>query len=844
MGEIVCSRMTLPRPRRRSSGLAAALLALAFAAPARAQIAAQDRERGIPSGLTLPVLGAAAAEEPIALDVNPAGVGFVGGFALQYFHEGVPERRTVADGVYLADRFGPLAIGYGHEWIRPRVAGLARYRRSRLALALGDGRAGSFGFGWTWISSKDDALEEAGSWEIGITSRPVRSFSFAAAALGNGARLDGERLPVRFDLGVAARGWRDRLTLSADLLADDADGRAFRATHARVGAGVELGSGLAAAVRVDVPVRDEPGREREPSGLVTLTWNERHAGVTAGATRFDDRTGWLAGVRLSRERYLSRGQGRALAAVSLPRDLMPERFLVFVVGDRDPYGRLVERLLAARDDDAIGALLLRVDRAPVGPGRIEELRALVAQVRSRKPVLAYLTGGGTREYWLASAATAIAAPPGAPLLVNGFSSAQLYYRDLLARLGVAVQVVRAGAYKSATEPLVRSGPSPEAAQARDAILDDVYGRFVADVAAARRLEPARVRALVDQGLFTSDEARTAGLLDATRWPDEVREWAREVAGRRLWDVGRYRPVPLRTAQRWGRPPVVEIIRLSGIIARGTQPGAPGRDGGGAHEVAAAIRRAAGDPEVRAIVLRVDSPGGDAFVSDLLWREVMQAKRKGKPVVASMGDVAASGGYLVAAAADTIVAEPSTLTGSIGVFAAKPDLAGLLEKLSVQRSGAGRGEKAEALSLLRPWSEAERGAVQRQVDGFYAVFLDRVAEGRKLSRAEVEQVASGRVWTGQQALARRLVDRLGTLADAVALAREAAGLAEGEAIMRRAGTTGMLPEVDLPPLARADAGATLERITRLSPEIEALLLLTDGNLGPLLALPEEWVGPTP
>ncbi len=820
------------RPR-----LPLALLALTLAFPAQAQLAADDRERGLPAGLTLPVLGAAAAEEPIALDVNPAGVGFVGGFALQYFHEGVPGRRTLGDGVYLADRLGPVAVGFGHEWLRPGAAPRAKYQRTRLALALTDGRSASLGLGWTWIRSGDDALEEAGSWELGVTSRPARSLSFAAAALGSDARLGGARLPVRFDLGVAARGWEDRLTLSADLLADDGGGRAFRPTSARFGAGVELGAGLAAALHVEVPVRDVAGRDRDPSGLLTVTWNAPHAGVTAGALRFGARAGWIAGVRLSEERYLSGGAGRGLAALDLPRDLTPERLLFFTIGERDPYGRLVERLVAARDDPAVGALLLRIDRAPFGSGRVEELRALVAAVRARKPVLAYLTGGGTREYWLASAASAVAAPPGAPLLVNGFSSAQLYYRDLLARLGVSVQVVRAGAYKTATEPLVRSGPSPEAAQVRDAILDDVYGRFVADVSAARRLEPQRVRALVDQGIFTSDEARAAGLLDATPWPDEVARWAREVSGRALHDAGRYRPTPLRSAQRWGRPPVVEIIRLSGVITRGAQPGAPGR---GADAVAAAIRRAVEDPEVRALVLRVDSPGGDAFASDLLWREVMLARRKGKPVVASMGDVAASGGYLVAAAADVILAEPSTLTGSIGVFGAKPDLAGLLARLPVQRSGAGRGEKAEALSVLRPWSEAERGAVQRQVDAFYATFLERVAAGRTLPPAEVEAVASGRVWTGRQALERRLVDRLGTLADAIELACERAGLAPGDALPRRADAARTL-SLDLPSPTRADPGAALDRLVRDTPELEALLLLSEGSLGPLLALPEEWLG---
>jgi len=820
--------------------LATLLLVLAF--PARAQIAAADRESGLPAGLTLPNQFAAVAEEPTALGVNPAGVGFVGGFAFQYFHEGVASEHTSADGLYLADRFGPLAIGYGLELVNPGDAPLARYRRSRLALALSDGRSASLGFGWTWIHSGDDALERAGSWEAGLTVRPWRFLSLGAAALGNGAHLGPSRLPTRFDLGIATRWWDDRITLSADLLADDR-GQPFRTTQARLGAGVEVLPGLLAGVELDLPTRDEAGPGHAATGLLTLTFDGRHAGVTAGATRLEGRTGWIAGLRLSQEKYRAPGAGRSLAALNLPRALEPRRFLWLTVGDRDPYAALVERILAARDDPAVGALLLRIDSAPIGAGRVEELRALLASVRTRKPVLVYLPGGGTREYWLASAATAVAAPPGAPMIVNGFSSAQLYLRDLLARLGVNVQVVRAGAYKTATEPLVRSGPSPEAKQVTDAILDDVYGRFVADVAAARRLAPERVRSLVDQGLFTSDEARAAGLLDATLWPDEVTEWAGHVAGRRLFARGTYRPEPERLAQRWGRPQIIEIVRLSGIIARSSGgSGLLGEDAlAGADAVAAAIHRATDDGEVKAIVLRIESPGGDGLASDLVWREVVRARRKGKPVIASMGDVAASGGYLVAAGADAIVAEPSTLTGSIGVFAAKPDLGGLLDKLSVRRDAAARGDKAQLLSLMRPWTEAEQKVVQKQVDAFYGLFLDRVAEGRKLPRAEVEALAAGRVWTGRQALERHLVDRIGTLADAVAMARAAAGLHEREAAVRRSSAGGgMLERAGLGALVRAAPEPALARLARSTPELEALLVLSEAGLGPVLALPEDWI----
>ncbi len=374
------------------------------------------------------------------------------------------------------------------------------------------------------------------------------------------------------------------------------------------------------------------------------------------------------------------------------------------------------------------------------------------------------------------------------------------------------------------------------------MLTDVFDRLVADLSAARQLPAERVRALVDQGLFTAEEARDAGLLDEVLWPDELEAWGRRVAGRRLHQRARYRPEPERAAQRWGRPPVIEVVRVEGIIAGGRSRREPlgGAAVAGAESVGAAIRRAAEDGDVKAIVLRIESGGGDGLASDLIWREVVRARQRGKPVIASMGDLAASGGYLVAAGADVIVASPSTITGSIGVFAAKPDLSGLLGKLSVHREPYTRGENAQLTSLAKPWTAAERQVLERQIAAFYELFLRRVAEGRRLRRDEVEAVAGGRPWTGRQALERRLVDRLGTLADAVALARTRAGLAPDDVVeVRRSGVeatglerlaTGVVaalaPE---PPLARA-GGA--------SPELSALLLLAE--LGPVLALPEDWL----
>lgn len=821
------------------------VLALLSAFPAAAQVrSALDRQAGIPAGLTLPVLGAAVAEDPAGIGTTPAAPGFIRELALQWFREGNVTESSTADGLYLAAGAGPLGAGYSIEWVRPGATGGRRYRKNTLALALGDGRSFSAGVAWNRFASPDPAIDPLGSWDLGLTVRPGRHLSIGLAMLGRDAWLGGARLPVRYDAGLATRFLDDTFTISSDLLADDRARGDFRATHLAFGAAAELRAGIALAAQVTVPLRDEPGLSRDPSAVLALSWNGPHFGLSGGAVATPERTGSLGGVRLSGERYRAPGGGRSVPRMDLGDELQRKRFLVFPIGDRDPYGRLLRRLAALRSDPEVGAVAVKIDGLSLGPGRIEELRAALAAIRERKPVIAYLMGGGTAEYWLATAASGIAMPPGSTLDVSGLATSRLFFRDALARLGVGFEVVARGGYKSAPEPLVRSSSSPESREMTNALLDDVFARLLSDVAKARRLPVERVRALVDVGLLTSEDAKAAGLVDQVSWPDELEAWAGQLAGRRVHLSSGYRPEEPRRAERWGRPPIVEIVRVEGTIAPGKNRASPaGGDAlAGAESIAEQIHRAAADREVKAIVVRVDSPGGDGLASDLIWRAIVQARRR-KPVIASMGDAAASGGYLVAVAADAIVAEPSTLTGSIGVFALKPDLSGLLAKLSVPREAFARGENAQIMSLAKPWTASERSAIEKQIEAFYRLFVERVAEGRKLTRAEVEPLAGGRVWTGRQAFERRLVDRLGSLEDALALAKEHARLGPGDEVeIRRTGSDPDLETTVGGALAAAAPPDPLARFLSALPEVRALALLSE--LGPLLALPPEWVLPSP
>ncbi len=827
----------------------AALLALlATARPAAAQVQAFDAPG--PDGLAVPVAGVAAAEEATGLSLTPAAPGFVGEPALHYLHQQRTDGPGAADGAWLAMPLGPLASSLSMEWVRPGEDGVRRYRRTSFGLAAGDGRVLSAGVAWRWWSSPDPAVEALHAWDLGLTLRPARWLSVAGSAQGFGARLAGQPLPRRYDVGLAARLLDDGLTLACDLLADDRTRNDFHPTHLALGAQLDLRSGLGLTAQLRLPLRSLPGAQADVTTVVALTWNTAHAGWTGGVAGGGSETASFLGARASAERYRGTPGPAQVPRLELPRLLTPRRTLFFTFGPRDPYGALVKRLEEARTDPEVAALVLEVESVPVGAGRVEELRALLASVKARKPVLVYLTGGGVGAYWLASGATAVAMPPSSALMLTGFSSSSLYLKDGLARLGVVVEVARAGAYKSAPEPLTRSEPSPEAREMTGAILDSLSGLFTADVAAARSLPRERVAALVDRGLFTAAEAKADGLVDELVWPDELDAWASRLTGRPVKVRGGWTPSPARQAQRWGEPPAIAVVRLEGTIAGGATRPEPLGDGmlAGAAGAAEALRRAAKDDRVKAIVLRVESPGGDAQASDLVWRAVVQARRK-KPVVVSMGDVAASGGYLAAVGADLIVAEPATITGSIGVFAVKPDLSGLLEKLSLHRDAQRRGEVAEVFSLTKPWTPAERAAVERMIDAAYQLFVDRVAEGRKLPRERVLELAGGRVWTGEQALERRLVDRLGGLPEAVAAARERAGLPRDEAVelLGLGGQAGLRlagPFADALADRLAEALATeppaLARAAAALPELRSAAVLAE--LGPVLALPLDWLPP--
>lgn len=434
-------------------------------------------------------------------------------------------------------------------------------------------------------------------------------------------------------------------------------------------------------------------------------------------------------------------------------------------------------------DPRIAGVVLRLTGPVGGTARAQSLRRAVDQLREAgKPVVAWSEGFDAETYQLASGATRVYLPKSGSLMLVGLRLESLHVKQLLDRVGVRADVLSVGAYKSAGERFTRSAMSPENREQLEALADDLYEGLLGAIAVGRGLERDAVEARVDAGPYAAAAAVDAGLIDGVRYPDEIEEELASLVpetalapgdGRpRLVDAATY--AALCVDEGAYRSLGADPPRIAYVVGRGAIRRGRGHRGLAADSMRALLDRMRRDEGVAAVVLRLDSRGGEAVASELVWRSA-RLLAEAKPLVVCMGDVAASGGYFIAAAGAEIVAEPGTLTGSIGVIGLRPDTEELFDKLGVTRDGVERGAHAGLLAAGRGFAPEERAAYRDILSSIHGTFAARVAEGRDLSDAEVGALATGRVWSGREARGLGLVDRIGGPLEAIATARERAGL---------------------------------------------------------------------
>jgi protease-4 len=475
-------------------------------------------------------------------------------------------------------------------------------------------------------------------------------------------------------------------------------------------------------------------------------------------------------------------------------EVAPSNVVGYFRGGNTPIvRRFVENLRKAKVDARISSVLLK----PTGfdsPywAKVQEIRdAIVDFKKSGKPVYAYLEYGGDREYFLASAADRVFLLPSSPLDLRGIATYAVFLRGTFDKVGAYPDMHHIGDYKTATNQLTEKGYTRAHKEMDESLNRDLYEQLVHGIADGRKKNDADVRALIDQGPFLAEDALRSGLVDDVAYEDQVEERLRQAprpgaaattaaSGDRLRKIDGDDYARVSTGSfGLNRGPRIGVIYATGTINSGKSGFDPLNGAvAGSDTLVESIRQARRDSSLRAIVLRIDSPGGSAAASDAIWRELMIAKteRADRPIVASMSDLAASGGYYIAMPAQVIVAQPGTLTGSIGIFGGKIVTGGIYEKLGAHIDSTSIGKNAEIDSPVRPFNAAELKKVQEELQAFYDQFVEKVARSRHTTPQKIDAIAQGRVWTGRQARQNGLVDALGGLDAAVAIAKQRANLA--------------------------------------------------------------------
>ncbi len=633
------------------------------------------------------------------------------------------------------------------------------------------------GLSYAYYRSDWGEIEKAHSWNASLLAHFGRQLAVAGQMRNiNQHKFFGNKTSVAYLLSAAVRPLREKLTVGVDAQIFG-DQRADEFTW-RLSSRYYLKDGLA--------VYGGLANTGEFGGGIEIQLGRWLAG---GEAFFDNdakhrrTTGYFGVSTAMRDQLI---QPRAILQADIGGDIPEEKSRPFLFGRAQPtFYETLAKLDRAVGDPKIRGLFLTIRNPQIGWARLADLRATIQKFRrAGKPVAAYLGPfSGIGSYYLASAADSIFMLPVDALNLIGLRAEVSFYAGAMEKIGVDAEVVKSGKYKNAPDVYTDSTMSPEFRESVEALLDDIYNGVIAEIAAERELTPDSLSAIINRGPFTTIQAESLKLIDNRYYPHEFEKRSLGLFGdySRVIALREYQSAP-KHRERFGEAEKIALIAVDGGIVRG-QSGFSYLDGetAGSATVSGAIRRARLDSNVRAIVMRMNTPGGDAIAGDLIYGELLEAA-KAKPVIVSMSDACASGGYYIAAAGSKIVLQPLTVTGSIGVFAGKPVLAGFYDKIGIKQEIITRGNHAAFYSHSQPFSTEERSVLRRQVSDMYGRFVSVVADGRTLDLDSVRAVAQGRVWSGSRALQFGLADTIGTVVDAIRMAADQGGISDDDYVV--------------------------------------------------------------